>query len=250
MAGHSKWANIKHQKARVDAKRGKIFTRLIRDVMTAARSGGGDVNSNPSLRLAVETARKNNMTKDTIERAIKRGTGEIAGDDYVEKVYEGYGPAGVAIIVKTLTDNGTRTFTNVRTAFNKNNGNLGTDGSVAWMFEERGMLQYPVSIGTEDDVMEAAIEAGAADFEPSDEIYTVYTEVTDFGEVRNALIEKYGDPAEADLTFVPKQTQPVADAETARKVIKLVEVLEEDDDVQNVIVNMELDDAVAESLAG
>jgi YebC/PmpR family DNA-binding regulatory protein len=249
MAGHSKWANIKHQKARVDAKRGKIFTRLIRDVLTAARHGGGDINSNPTLRLAVETARKNNMTKDTIERAIKRGTGEIAGDDYVEKVYEGYGPAGVAIIVKTLTDNGTRTFTNVRTAFNKNNGNLGTDGSVAWMFEERGMIQYPVSIGNEDDVMEAAIEAGAADFEPSDEVYTVYTEVPDFGEVRNALVEKYGDPAEADLTFVPKQTQPVADAETAQKVMKLVDVLEEDDDVQNVIVNMELDDAVAEALA-
>lgn len=248
MAGHSKWANIKHKKAREDAKRGKIFTRLIRDVITAAKSGGGDVNANPALRLAVEVARKNNMTKDTIERAIKRGTGEIAGEDYVERIYEGYAPGGVAIIVKTLTDNGTRTVTTVRTAFNKNGGNMGNDGAVAWMFEERGYIEYPASIGEEDAVMEAAIEAGASDFEAEEETYTIYTEVADFGEVRNALTEKFGAPEEADLTYVPKQTQPVSDKETAEKVMKLVEVLDDDGDVQDVITNMELAEDVQQAL--
>ncbi len=249
MAGHSKWANIKHQKARNDAKRGKVFTKLIRDLMTAAKQGGGDPNDNPSLRLAMDNAKKHNLPKDTMERAIKRGTGEIQGEDYVEKTYEGYGPAGVAIIVKTLTDNTTRTVTNVRTAFNKNGGNMGNDGAVAWMFEQKGQIIYKTDIGAEDTVMEAAIEAGADDFEPLDEVYKILTQPDDFGTVRDALQEKFGDPEDGDLTFIPTQTQPVTDVETVEKVMKLVEALDNDDDVQDVITNMDVDDSVAEKLA-
>lgn len=248
MAGHSKWANIKHQKARQDAKRGKVFTKLIRDLMTAARSGGGDPNANSALRLAVDNARKANMPKDTLERAIKRGTGEIAGADYVEKTYEGYGTGGVAVMVKTLTDNPTRTVTNVRTAFNKNGGNMGNDGAVGWMFDERGVLIYEQNIAEEDDVMEAAVEAGAADFEAEGEIYKIITEVADFGSVRDALIEKFGDPVEGDLTYIPNNLQPVNDIETAQKIQKLVDALDDDDDVQDVIVNMDVSDDIAAQL--
>ena len=247
MAGHSKWANIKHQKAKVDAKRGKVFTKLIRDIMTAAK-GGGNPNDNPSLALAVKKAKDANMGKDVIERAIKRGTGEIQGDDYVERTYEGYGPCGVAIIVKTLTDNPTRTVTNVRTAFNKNGGNMGNDGAVAWMFKECGMIVYPQSVGEEDAVMEEAIMAGADDFAAEGEIYQITTQVADFGAVRDALQEKYGDAEEADLTYVPTQTQDVSSLEDAQKVMKLQAALDDDDDVQDVIINMDISDEIAEQL--
>lgn len=249
MAGHSKWANIKHQKARVDAKRGKIFTKLIRDLMTAAKHGGGNPNDNPSLRLAVDAARKENMPKDTMERAIKRGTGEIEGAEYVEKTYEGYAPNGVAVIVKTLTDNSTRTVTNVRTAFNKNGGNMGNDGTVAWMFEEKGIIIYPQKVGAEDAVMEAAIEAGADDFQPEGEIYKIITAVSDFGIVRDALEEKYGEATEADLSYIPTQWQAVETLEQAEAVLKLVSALEDDDDVQDVIINMDTSEEVEKQLA-
>lgn len=248
MAGHSKWANIKHQKARNDAKRGKVFTRLIRDIMTAARQGGGDPNMNPSLRLALEKARQNNMGKDAVDRAIKRGTGEIAGDDYVERVYEGYGPAGVAVLVKTLTDNPTRTVTNVRTAFNKNGGNMGNEGAVAWMFKEHGEILYPTSIGAEDDVMTAAIEAGADDFENTGTLYRVLTAVADFGAVRDVLATQYGDAEEADLTYTATQEQAVAELDKAQAVMKLVAALDDDDDVQDVIINADIPDDLAEQL--
>ena len=248
MAGHSKWSNIKHQKARVDAKRGKVFDKLIRDLMTAARQGGGDPDANSALRLAMDTARKHNLPKDTMTRAIKRGTGEIAGDDYVEKTYEGYGPSGVAVMVVTLTDNGTRTVTNVRTAFNKNGGNMGNDGAVAWMFDSRGVIIYPQTIGDEDTAMEAALDAGAADFVPEGEIYKIITEVDDFGTVRNALQEQFGDAIEADLTYIPNNLQAIDDVATAQKVQKLVEALDDDDDVQDVICNMDLSDDIAAQL--
>ena len=250
MAGHSKWANIKHQKGTTDAKRGKIFTKLIRDLMTAAKIGGGNLNDNSALRLAVDAARKENMPKDTMERAIKRGTGEIEGADYVEKTYEGYAPNGVAVIVKTLTDNGTRTVTNIRTAFNKNGGNMGNDGTVAWMFEEKGIIIYSQTIGEEDAVMEMAIESGADDFIPEGEIYKVITAVADFGTVRDALEEKYGKAVEADLSYIPTQTQAVETVEQAESVLRLVAALDDDDDVQDVIVNMETSDEVDRQLAG
>jgi YebC/PmpR family DNA-binding regulatory protein len=249
MSGHSKWSTIKHQKARTDAKRGKVFTKIIRDLMTAARMGGGDVNSNSSLRLAVDLARKENMPKDTMERAIKRGTGEIEGADYVEKTYEGYAPNGVAVIVKTLTDNGTRTVTNVRTAFNKNGGNMGNDGTVAWMFEEKGVIIYDQKIGDEDSVMEIAIESGADDFEPEGEIYKVITAVSDFGTVRDALEEKYGKAIEADLSYIPTQMQAVETAEQAESVLRLVAALDDDDDVQDVTINMDMPEEVAAKLS-
>jgi YebC/PmpR family DNA-binding regulatory protein len=250
MAGHSKWANIKHQKARVDAKRGKIFTKLIRDLMTAAKQGGGNPSDNPSLRLAMDAARKENMPKDTMERAIKRGTGEIEGAEYVEKTYEGYAPNGVAVIVKTLTDNTTRTVTNVRTAFNKNGGNMGNDGAVAWMFEEKGVIVYPNTIGDEDSVMEVAIEAGADDFVPEGDIYKIITAVADFGVVRDALDEKYGKAEEADLSYIPTQTQAVETVEQAQAVLKLVAALDDDDDVQDVTINMETNEDIDRQLAG
>ncbi len=247
MAGHSKWANIKHQKARTDAKRGKVFTRLIRDIMTAAKAGGGDLGGNASLRLAVDKAKANNMGKDVIERAIKRGTGEIEGADYVERLYEGYAQAGVAVIVTTLTDNPTRTVTTVRTAFNKNGGNMGNEGAVAWMFDHKGLIIYPTTIGGEDAVMEAAIDAGADDFE-ADDLYKITTNVEDFGAVRDALVATYGEPESADLTYIPNQTQAVSDLETAQKIMNLVAALDEDDDVQDVIVNMDIDESIAAQL--
>lgn len=249
MAGHSKWANIKHRKAAQDAKRGKIFTRLIRDIMTAAKSGG-DPNDNPNLKLALDKARAANMTKDVMDRAIKRGTGEIQGEDYVEKVYEAMGPGGVALVIKTLTDNGTRTYNNVRLAVSKAGGNLGEQGSVMWQFNHNGLMVYPNTIGGEDEVMEAALEAGASDFEAEGDVYKIITEVPDFGAVRDAMNAQYGDAMEdPDLTYIPTNLIEVTDSETAEKVQKLVDSVEEDDDVQEVITNMDVSDEIAEKLA-
>jgi YebC/PmpR family DNA-binding regulatory protein len=249
MAGHSKWANIKFRKAAQDKKRGKVFTKIIRDLVTAARQGGGEVDSNPALRVALDKAKAANMNKDVVERAIKRGTGELEGADYVERTYEGYAAAGVAVLVTSITDNATRTVTNVRTAFNKNGGNMGNDGAVAWMFNQCGLILYPTTIGEEDAVMEAAIEAGAADFEAEEEFYKITTEVADFGTVRDTLAETYGEAQEADLTYVPTNMQPIDDLETAKKVQKLVDALEDDDDVQDVFINMDIADELAEQLA-
>ncbi|MBI1362612.1 MAG: YebC/PmpR family DNA-binding transcriptional regulator [Proteobacteria bacterium] len=247
MAGHSKWANIKHRKAAQDKKRGKIFTRLIREIMTAARHGGGDIASNPGLRLAVDGARAENMPKDTIERAIKRGTGEIEGADYVEVVYEGYGPGNVAMMVKCLTDNKTRTVANVRAAFGKNGGRFGE--AVAWMFDQKGIILYPSSIGAEDDVMEAAIEAGADDVIVEAEGYEVHTAIEDFATVRDALEAKFGKAEEADLGFIAKNETPITDEEKATTLMKLVNALEDDDDVQSVTTNADFDDAVMQAMA-
>ena len=248
MAGHSKWANIKHRKAAQDAKRAKVFTPIIRDIMVASRAGGGDPNANASLRTVLEKAKAVNVPKDVIERAIKRGTGEIEGADYVERTYEGYGAGGVAVMVKTLTDNPTRTVTNVRTAFNKAGGNMGNDGAVAWMFKECGQIVYPTSIGSEEDVEESVIMAGADDFSAGDDLYEIITTVEDFGIVRDALAEQYGEAEEGDLTYQPTQTQAVNDLETAQKILKLTEALEDDADVQSVITNADIPDEIAEKL--
>lgn len=249
MAGHSKWANIKHRKAAQDKKRGKIFTRLIRELMVAAKAGGGDPNTNPGLRLAIDNARAENMPKDTMERAIKRGTGEIEGADYVEINYEGHGPGNVAFIVKCLTDNKTRTVANIRTAFNKAGGRMGDNGAVAWMFDYKGIIEYPASIGEEDVIMEQALEAGADDFKAEGDMYQIITEVEDFATVLAAVKESLGKPEEADLGYVCKQQTPVEDAETAQKVMAMIERIEEDDDVQTVFTSMDLSDSVAEQLA-
>lgn len=243
MAGHSKWKNIAVRKGAQDKKRAKVFTKIIRDIITAVRSGGGDANANSSLRTVLDAARKNSMSKDVLDRAIKRGTGEIKGDDYSERIYEGRGPGSVAVIVKTLTDNPTRTAANIRSYFTKNGGSLGADGAVAWMFKYRGVLLFPATIGSEDAVMEAAIEAGAEDVKyhagTEDEagVYQIITAVSDFGTVKPVLEKRFGEAEEADLTYLPEQTQAVDDA-TAESLQKLIDALDADDDVQDVITNV------------
>ncbi|WP_022846656.1 MULTISPECIES: YebC/PmpR family DNA-binding transcriptional regulator [unclassified Desulfurobacterium] len=243
MAGHSKWANIKHKKAAQDAKRGKIYTKLAREITVAAREGGGDPEFNPRLRAAIEKAKKFNMPKENIERAIKRGTGEIAGETYEEVTYEGYGPGGVAIIVKCLTDNRNRTASEVRHAFSKHGGNLGTSGCVSWMFERKGIVTINAEGKDEEEVMMVAIDAGAEDFVNEDGQFVIYTQPQDLETVKNALEEAGIEIEEAKVDLVPQNTTRV-EGETARKVLKLLEVLEDLDDVQEVYSNFDMPDEV------
>lgn len=249
MAGHSKFKNIQHRKAAQDKKKAKIYTKYIRDIMTAARQGGGDLASNPSLRSLVDKARRENMTNEVVTRAIKRGTGEIAGADYIERTYEGYGPGGVAVFITTLTDNPTRTITNVRTAFTKNGGNVGQDGSVGWMFKQVGQITYPLKVASIDKMLEAAIMAGAEDADADDESHLITTSVGGFGLVRDELIAEFGEPVTAELAYIPTQMQAVTDLEIAQSIMKMIDTLENDDDVQSVVSNMELPDDLAEKLA-
>ncbi len=236
MAGHSKWANIKHRKAGQDAKRGKVFTKIIRELTIAARDGGGVVEDNPALRLAVEKAKSAQMPKDTMERAIQRGAGGLEGANLEPVTYEGYGPGGVAIMVETMTDNRNRTVAEVRHAFSKAGGNLGTDGSVAYLFDKKGTIAYPP--GTDEDgVMEIAIEAGAMDVDVDDEgAIEVQTAPEDFQAVRDALAEGGFEPENAEVAMVP-QTYSDLDVDTAEKVLRLLDTLEDLDDVQNVFTN-------------
>lgn len=247
MAGHSKWANIKHKKAAQDAKKGKIFTRLIREITVAARMGGGDPVSNPRLRAAIQTALAANMTKDTVDRAVKRGAGGEEGGNLDEIRYEGYAPGGVAIMVDCMTDNRNRTVSEVRHAFNKYGGNLGTDGSVAYLFREQGVLSFAPGID-EDDLMTAALEAGAEDVvNHEDGSADVLTAPENFHEVVDAMAAAKLTPESATITQVAA-TEITLDAETAPKVMKLVEMLEELDDVQNVYSNAHIADDILEKL--
>ncbi|AEC16303.1 YebC/PmpR family DNA-binding transcriptional regulator [Gallibacterium anatis] len=246
MAGHSKWANIKHRKAAQDAQRGKIFTKLIRELVTAAKLGGADVGANPRLRTAVDKALSNNMTRDTINRAIQRGAG--GGDDTNMEsiVYEGYGPGGTAIIVECLTDNRKRTVSEVRHAFTKSGGNLGTDGSVAYLFTRKGLIL--INEADEDALMEAAIEAGADDVQPQDDgSFEIYTAWEELGSVRDALEQAGFKIDEAEVTMIPSTTAEL-DVETAPKLMRLVDMLEDCDDVQNVYHNGDMSDEVAATL--
>ncbi|MBR1375811.1 MAG: YebC/PmpR family DNA-binding transcriptional regulator [Cardiobacteriaceae bacterium] len=237
MAGHSKWANIKHKKAKEDAKRGKVFTRIIRELTVAARHGGSDVNSNPRLRLAVAKAQAENMPRDTVDRAIKRGAGELDGQQMEEVRFEGYGPSGVAIIVDCLTDNNNRTVGEVRHAFSKCGGNMGTSGSVAYQFKEIGVLFFE-TVENEDALMEAALEAGAADIEFSDGSAEIITEPSDYAAVYEALTAAGFTPSESEVTLRAENPSPVS-KEDAEKVEKLIDMLEELDDVQTVVTNAE-----------
>jgi YebC/PmpR family DNA-binding regulatory protein len=247
MAGHSKWANIKHKKAAQDAKRGKIFTKLIREITVAARLGGGEVADNPRLRAAVDKALSANMTKDTIQRAIDRGAGDGDADHVEELTYEGYGPGGVAMLVEVMTDNKNRTVAEVRHAFNKCGGNLGTDGSVAYLFEKRG--QILIEPADEDLVMETALEAGAEDVLTLDEGgFDVATTQQDVVEVKEALLAAGVEIVSAEVALVPA-TLAALDAETAPNVMKLIDMLEDLDDVQNVYTNAQFSDELLESLA-
>ncbi|MGE4406830.1 YebC/PmpR family DNA-binding transcriptional regulator [Pseudomonas sp.] len=248
MAGHSKWANIKHRKERQDAKRGKIFTKLIRELTVAAKHGGGIPADNPRLRLAVDKALTANMTRDTIDRAIARGAGSSDADNMVELSYEGYAPSGVAIIVEAMTDNRNRTAAEVRHAFSKHGGNLGTDGSVAYMFDRKGQISYAPGVD-EDALMEAALEAGADDVVSQDDgSVEVYTSFADFLAVNEALTEAGFKGDEAEVAMIPSIAAPITDVETAQKVLRLIDALEDLDDVQNVYHNAEISDEIMQQL--
>ncbi|HLQ86739.1 MAG TPA: YebC/PmpR family DNA-binding transcriptional regulator [Salinisphaeraceae bacterium] len=242
MAGHSKWANIQHRKNAQDKKRGKIFTRLIRELTVAARLGGGDPDVNPRLRLAVDKALAANMPKDNIERAIKRGTGDGEADSYEEIRYEGYGPGGVAIMIDCMTDNKNRTVSEVRYAFSRNGGNLGADGSVSYLFERKGILNYGPD--TDDEaVLEHALEAGAEDvIEYDDGSFDVFTAPDDYAAVKQAVTDAGLAPYQADVTMHPSTTVEVS-GDTAEQCHKLIEALEDLDDAQNVYANAQFDEA-------
>jgi YebC/PmpR family DNA-binding regulatory protein len=236
MAGHSKWANIQHRKKAVDAKRGKIFTKLVKEITVAARMGGGDTDSNPRLRLAIDKALGQSMPKDNIERAVKRGTGDLEGVSYEDIRYEGYGPGGVAVMVDCMTDNKNRSVAEVRHAFTKCGGNLGTDGSVAFLFSKTGILSYPP--GTEEDaIMEAALEGGAEDVVTNEDgSIDVLTEPDSFVDVKEALVEAGLKPDNDEVTMKPS-TEAELDVDTAKQMLKLQDMLEDLDDVQEVYTN-------------
>ncbi|HSM27510.1 MAG TPA: YebC/PmpR family DNA-binding transcriptional regulator [Thioalkalivibrio sp.] len=245
MAGHSKWANIQHRKNAQDAKRGKLFTKLIREITVAARAGGSDANSNPRLRLATDKALAANMTRDTIDRAVKRGAGEMEGVNYEEIRYEGYAPGGAAILVDCMTDNRNRTVAEVRHAFTKTGGNLGTDGSVAYLFEKKGVIEYPP--GTDDDaVMEAALEGGAEDVQVDDDgAIEVLTEPDAYEPVLASLRAAGLEPENAELTMRAGTLAPLDD-ETAQSVLKLLNMLDDLDDVQNVYTNADFPESLSD----
>jgi YebC/PmpR family DNA-binding regulatory protein len=238
MSGHSKWSTIKRKKAAIDAKRGKIFTKLIKEITISARQGGGDVNANPRLRLAVDNAKSANMPMDNIDRAIKKALGELEGVNYLELNYEGYGPSGVAMYVECVTDNKNRTVADVRHLFSKYGGSLGESGSVAWMFEHKGIITLPEQGKTEDDLMEIALEAGADDLQLDEGFFEITTSVESFETVRKALLESGLEIENASLQWIAKNTVDVQ-GEESEKVIKLIDSLEDCDDVQNVFTNAE-----------
>ncbi len=243
MAGHSKWANIKHRKAAQDAKRGKVFTRHIREITVAARSGGGDVDSNPRLRLAVDKALGVNMTRDTIERAIKRGTGDLEGVSYEEVRYEGYGPAGIAVLVECTTDNKNRTVAEVRHAFSKYNGNMGTEGSVAYMFEKLGVILLPEG-SDEEQVMDIVLDAGAEDIVTHDDSTVEITCPADaYHAVITALAEAEFEPVSSEVVQKADNEIELDDA-NGEKVMKLIDALEELDDVQDVFTNADFPESL------
>ncbi|HVN56867.1 MAG TPA: YebC/PmpR family DNA-binding transcriptional regulator [Bacteroidales bacterium] len=246
MSGHNKWSTIKRKKGAADAKRGKIFTKIIKEIMIAAKEGGGDAELNPRLRLAIQNAKGANMPKDNIERALKKATGSDA-TSYIEVSFEGYGPAGVAVFLECLTDNNNRTVSSVRAAFNRHGGNLGTNGSLAFLFERKGIFTINNEGLNIDELELELIDAGAEDFEVDGDTITVTCAKEDFGSVNKKLNELGIEPEEAGLKRVPNDTKKL-DVESARKVLRFVEVLEDDDDVQNVYHNMAMTDEIAAAL--
>ena len=247
MSGHSKWASIKHKKGALDAKRGKIFSKISREIIVAAKSGGGDPNTNIRLRLAISKAREANMPSDNVERAIKRGTGELEGVNYEETAFEGYGPGGVAVYVQCLTDNKNRASAEVRNIFSKKDGNLAGAGSVAWLFEKKGLIIVDNKGTTEDQLMDIVLEAGAEDIKNDGDAFSVITQPHDFENVRKALNEKKITVKSAEITMLAKNMVSVGE-HAARKIFGLVEALEENDDVQNVYSNADLPDSVLKEL--
>ena len=239
MSGHSKWSSIKHKKAATDAKRGKIFTKLIKEITVAARMGGGDIEANPRLRTAVQAGKAENMPKDNIERAIKKGTGELEGVSYEEIIYEGYGPGGAAVLVESLTDNKNRTVADIRSIFGKNGGNLGENGCVAWMFDKKGYIAVEQSAVDEDTLMETALEAGAEDIREDNDNYEVITEPGDFEAIKDAIDKASISFTDAEVTMLPQNTTDLTGKE-AEQMLRLMEMLEDCDDVQKVYTNADI----------
>jgi len=249
MSGHSKWATIKHKKGALDAKRGKIFTRLIREISMAARAGGGDGEHNPRLRTAIAAAKAENMPADNIKRAIQRGTGELPGATYEEFTLEGYGAGGVAVLVELSTDNRNRTVSEIRHAFSKNGGNLGEAGSVNWMFHKKGDIVLPKSAAKEDDLMNIVLEAGADDLKEDGENWEILTDPRSYEPVLEALKKANITPTTAEIGMVP-QNYIKLEGQHASTMIRLVEALEENDDVQHVYSNFDIDEKLLEEVAG
>jgi len=249
VSGHSKWSTIKRKKGAADAKRGRIFTRLIKEITVAARMGGGDPDGNPRLRSAVATAKAENMPKDNIDRAIKKGTGELEGAVYEEISYEGYGPGGVAVMVECMTDNKNRTVADIRHSFSKSGGNLGESGCVAWMFDKKGSILIDKSAIDEEELMDKALEAGAEDVIEEENVFQVITAPDDFEAVREALQSESLEFIEAVVSLIPQNTVDITEEKTAKQVLRLLESLEDHDDVQSVSANFDIPDEIMEVLS-
>jgi len=248
VSGHSKWANIKHKKAKADAQKGKIFTKLGRELIVAARTGGGDPNNNFRLKIAIDNAKAANMPNDNIQRAIQKGAGGGEGTNYEELLYEGYGPGGVAVMVNVVTDNRNRTAGEMRHIFSKNGGNLGETGCVNWMFNEKGQLTLPKEDLKleEDELMLVALEAGAEDMEQEEESFVLYTDPAEMEAVRQGILDQGIEISEAIVNLIPQNTVEIADVEQAKKLIRLMDLLEEHDDTQGVYANFEFADSLSE----
>jgi YebC/PmpR family DNA-binding regulatory protein len=247
MSGHSRWSQIKRKKGKTDVQRGKLFSKILREITVAARNGGGDPKGNLRLKAAMEAARAANMPADNVKRAVQKGTGELPGEQYEEITYEGYGPGGVALLVRTLTDNKNRTGPEIRRVFEKNEGRMGTAGCVAWMFERRGMILVDADKVKEDDLLEKALDAGAADVKPVEKVFEITTTPDEMETVRQAL-ERQGMPVlEAKVDMVPQSTVRV-EGKDAAAVLRLIEALEEQDDVQSVYANYDIADEVLDAI--
>ncbi|MBA3016027.1 MAG: YebC/PmpR family DNA-binding transcriptional regulator [Proteobacteria bacterium] len=249
MSGHSKWSTIKRKKGAADAKRGKIFTKLIKEIMVAARMGGGDPAGNARLRSAVMAAKTENMPKDNIDRAIKKGTGDMDGVNYEEIVYEGYGPSGVAVLVDCMTDNRNRTVSEVRYAFSKSGGNMGESGCVSFMFDKKGVIVVEKEATSEDKLLELALEAGAEDVVDEGDVFKVLTEPNDFNAVNEALEAAGVVIASASVDMIPQNTIEITEEKVARRVLSMMEMLEDNDDVQHVYANFDIPDELMENLS-
>ena len=248
MSGHSKWHSIRHKKGATDAKRGKIFSRLNKELMVAARMGGGDPSANPRLRQAIATAKSENMPKDNIERAIKKGTGELEGVNYEEYMYEGYAPGGVALLIEVMTDNKNRAAADIRYVFNKRGGSLGEAGCVAWMFEKKGLIIFDQNQVAEDEVLEVALEAGADDVITTEDQYEVHTELAAFESVKQAFDDQELRYTMAEITMMPQNTVEIDDESMAVQVLKLMEAIEDADDVQKVYANFDIPDKILQRI--
>ncbi len=249
MSGHSHWAGIKYKKAAIDAKRGKMWSKIARMIIVAAKSGGGDPAANLSLRYAIDKAKAANMPKDTIEKAIKKGTGELEGTTFEAVLYEGYGPGGVAIMVEALTDNRNRTAPEIRRIFEKHAGSLGTTGCVNWMFNKKGLITVSTDQADEDQLLELALSAGADDMENTGSVYEITCDPDAYDELKKALTEREIPMEVAEISMVPQNMVPVSEANTARKIISLMEALEDHDDVQNTFSNFDVPEDVMEGIS-